>query len=117
MSKEQLNKDLVLGLADALNDHDIVRARTFLADELVFVGVFGPPIEGADAFLAAMERLGARQTIQKCLADGDDVVCSYELSLPAKPDIVLFGCGWFELADAKIRSVRVVFDPTPLGKA
>jgi hypothetical protein len=82
-----------------------------LADELHFVSVFGPPIEGADAYLDAMSRLGARQTILKCLAEYDEVACFYELSLPARPDVGLFGCGWFTIGSDRIKSVRVVFDP------
>jgi hypothetical protein len=49
VSREDFNRSLVDGLANALNDHDLTRARTYLADDLRFVGVFGPPIEGADA--------------------------------------------------------------------
>ena len=117
MSREDSNRGLIEGLAQALNDHDLVRARTYLADDLHFVGVFGPPLERADAYLDAMGRLGAKQTIQKCIAEGDDVACLYELSLPSRPDVKLFGCGWFTVADGRIKSIRVIFDPTPLGKA
>jgi SnoaL-like domain len=116
MSREDFNRNLVCGLANALNDHDLIRARSYLADDLHFVGVFGPGLEGADVYLDAMGRLGARQTILKCLVERDDVACFYELSLPARPDIRIFGCGWFTLDSGRINSIRVVFDPTPLGK-
>ena len=114
MSREDFNRSLVNGLANALNDHDLTRARSYLADDLHFVGVFGPPIEGADDYLDAMSRFGARQTILKCLAECDEVACFYDLSLQARPDVRLFGCGWFTIG-GRIKSVRVVFDPTPLG--
>jgi SnoaL-like domain len=117
VSGEDFNRSLVEGLANALNDHDLTCARSYLADDLHFVGVFGPPIEGADAYLDAMSRLGARQTILKCLAECDEVACFYELSLPARRDVKLFGCGWFTIGGDRIKSLRVVFDPTPLGKA
>lgn len=117
MSTEDFNKSLVGGLAGALNEHDLVRARSYLADDLHFVGVFGPPVEGADAYLDAMERLQAEQTILKSVAEHDDVACFYELSLPARPAIKLFGCAWFKISNNRISSLRVVFDPTPLGKA
>jgi hypothetical protein len=107
---------LVSGLADALNENDLIRARSYLADDLHFIGVFGPAIEGADASLDAMERLRAKQTILKSVVERDDVACFYELSLPARPDIKLFGCAWFRISNNRISSVRVVFDPTPLGK-
>jgi hypothetical protein len=117
VSREDLGRNLVNGLANALNDHDLTRARSYLANDLHFIGVFGPPIEGADAYLDAMSRLGARQTILKCVAERDEVACFYELSVPARPDVRLFGCGWFTIGSDRIKSVRVVFDPTPLGKA
>ena len=117
MSREDFNRNLVAGLADALNNRDFTRARSCLAEDLHFVGVFGPPIEGADAYIDAMRRLGAQQTVLKCLVEYDEVACFYELSLPARPDVRLFGCGWFMIKDDRIKSVRVVFDPTPLGKA
>jgi hypothetical protein len=117
VSTEDFNKDLVIGLADALNEHDLIRARGYLADDLHFVGVFGPAIEGVDAYLDAMERLRAKQTILKCIAGLGDVACFYELSLPARPDLKLFCGAWFRISNHRISSIRVVFDPAPLGKA
>ena len=87
MSREDFNRSLVNGLADALNDRDFTNARSYLADDLHFVGVFGPPIEGADAYIDAMRRLDAQQTVLKCLAEYDEVACFYELALPARPDV------------------------------
>jgi hypothetical protein len=116
VSRDNLNRSLVNGLADALNDGDYTRARSYLADDLHFVGVFGPPIEGADAFLDAMRRLGAQQTVLKCVVEYNEVACFYELSLPLRPNVTLFACGRFMIENERIKSVRVVFDPTPLGK-
>jgi hypothetical protein len=113
---DDLGRSLVRGLADALNAHDLVRAKSYLADDLHFVGVFGPPIDGADAYLDAMARLGAQQVILKCLVERDEVVCQYNLTLPARPNTPIFCCGWFTISEARIRSLRVVFDPTPLRK-
>jgi hypothetical protein len=117
VSREDSNKSLVNDLANALNDRDFTRARSYLADDLHFVGVFGPPIEGADAYIDAMRRLDAQQTVLKCLAEYDEVACFYELALPARPDVSLFGCGRFKIEHDRINSVRVILDPTPLGKA
>ena len=117
MSREDFNRSLVNGLADALNHRDFISARSYLADDLHFISVFGPPIEGADAYIDAMRRLDAQQTVLKCLAEHDEVACFYELSLPTRPNVSLFGCGRFKIEGDRIKSVRVVFDPTPLGKA
>jgi hypothetical protein len=117
MNSDGFKNGLVCGLAQALNDRDLTRARSYLVDDLHFVGVFGPPIEGAGSYLDAMGRLGAQQTVLKCLEKHDDVACLYELSLPARPSIRLFCCGWFTISNSRIKSIRVIFDPTPLGKA
>ena len=116
MRTDGFGRSLVTGLADALNAHDLVRARRYLADDLHFVGMFGPPIDGADAYLEAMARLGAQQVIVKCLVERDEVACQYNLTLPARPYTPIFCCGWFTISDGRIRSLRVVFDPTPLRK-
>lgn len=107
---------LVSGLANALNAHDLDRARTFLADEMEFVGVFGPPLKGADAYLNAMGSLRANQRIMRMFTDESEVCCFYELTLPSAPDNPVFGCGWFRVVDDRIHFIRVVFDPTSLSK-
>ncbi|TPI51899.1 nuclear transport factor 2 family protein [Mesorhizobium sp. B3-1-7] len=116
MRTDDFERSLVTCLAEALNARDLVRARSYLADDLHFVGMFGPPIDGPDAYIAAMARLGAQQTTVKCLVEGDEVACQYYLALPSRPSTPIFCCGWFTISDGRIKSLRVVFDPTPLGK-
>ncbi|WP_181182035.1 MULTISPECIES: nuclear transport factor 2 family protein [unclassified Mesorhizobium] len=116
MRTVDFDRNLVTCLADALNARDLVRARSYLTDDFHFVGAFGPPIDGADAYLDAMARLGAQQTIVKCLVERDEVACQYYLVLPARPGTPIFCCGWFTISGGRIRSLRVVFDATPLGK-
>jgi hypothetical protein len=108
--------DLVISLADALNAHDLDRARSFLADDMEFVGVFGPLLKGAEAYLSAMGSLRANQRILKIFADETDVGCFYELTLPSAPNNAIFGCGWFKITDGRVHFIRVVFDPTSLSK-
>lgn len=114
MSLHEKNQHLVISLAEALNRHDEPAARKLLAENMYFTGVIGPSLEGADAYLSAMLRLGGQQKILKCFADEKDVSCFYELTIPAKPDLVLFGCGWFSIENERITRIRVVFDPTSL---
>jgi hypothetical protein len=92
-------------------------ARRYLADDLHFVGMFGPPIDGADAYLEAMARLGAQQVIVKCLVERDEVACQYYLSDRKISDTPIFCCEWFTISDRRIKSLRVVFDPTPVRQA
>lgn len=111
------DKSKVLELAAALNRHDADAARKLLAASLVFKGVFGPPLHGPDAYISAMTRLGGHQSIKEVIAEGGTVACSYELSIPNRPGLSLFGSGWFTIEEGLITSIRVVFDSAPLAAA
>jgi hypothetical protein len=108
------NMDIVRNLADALNSNDLARARSYVTPDVRFEGVFGPPLSGADAYLTAMGKLGARQVILKVFADEAEACCFYTLLLPSRPDLALFGSAWFKISEGNISAIRVVFDPTPL---
>jgi hypothetical protein len=114
--KEKSNAGIVLALAQALNDHDLDLARTYLTDDLSFEGVFGSSI-GAEAYLKTLSSIRAHQNVKKTFVDGDDVCALYDLSIAAFPDVLMFGCGWFQLKNQKIHTIRVVFDPRPLSKS
>jgi limonene-1,2-epoxide hydrolase len=108
------NKDIVLALADALNRHDLDKARTYISNDLEFHGVFGSS-QGADAYLQSMASVRTNQEVKKVFADGNEVCVFYDLSIAAAPGTTLFGCGWFKLQNKKITFIRVVFDPRPLA--
>jgi limonene-1,2-epoxide hydrolase len=103
-------KEVVLGLGKALNDESFQIARRYVGDDMKYVGPFGSRV-GAEAYLQEMERLRLKFDIQKIFADGNDVCALYEISVSG---IRLFACGWFQLEDGKISSLRVTFDPRPL---
>jgi SnoaL-like domain len=108
------NIDIVRNLADALNSNDLARAKSYVTHDLRFEGVFGPPLDGADAYLTAMEKLGAKQIILKVFADETEACCFYQLLMPSRPDLAIFGSAWFKISEGGISAIRVVFDPTPL---
>jgi limonene-1,2-epoxide hydrolase len=103
-------KEVVLGLVKALNDESFQVARRYLNDDVKVVGPFGAR-DGGDAYIQHVERLRLKFNIQKIFADGKDVCALYEISVSG---IRLFACGWFQLEDGKISSLRVTFDPRPL---
>jgi len=114
MASFQNSISLVEGLADALNAHDMERARSFLSDNLKFQGVFGQPIDGADAYIDAMGKLGAQQIVSKVFAEEMEACCFYDLIVPSNENITIFGAAWFKIVNGRISVIRVVFDPTPL---
>jgi len=103
-------KDLVLSLARALNAEDFQAARDYLSDNLTFVGVFGSS-DGAEPFLRDMERLRIKFDISRLFGDGEDISVFYNLTTSG---VTLFACGWFQVREGKVSSVRIVFDPRPL---
>jgi hypothetical protein len=114
MQSSAHNITIVKNLADALNSNDLARARSYVTPDLRFEGVFGPPLDSADAYLAAMGKLDAKQIILKVFADDIEACCFYTLLMPSRPELTLFGSAWFKISDGRISAIRVVFDPTPL---
>jgi hypothetical protein len=108
-------KELVRAYLDAMfgGEKDFDRARTFLADDLVYRG---PMLEArnADDFIAQMRAIGARAgamkaEIQHVLRESDLVAALYQFSLPSP---VTFA-EWFRIRDGKISAITIVHDTAP----
>lgn len=106
-------RDTVLALVEALNNEDFKTARGYAADEMSFLGVLGSR-EGADAYFHDMERMRLKYDIKKVFENGDDVCLLYDLYLSG---VTIFGCGWYQVKEGKVTSLRVVFDPRPVLEA
>jgi limonene-1,2-epoxide hydrolase len=102
--------------AEALNALDIYRTRTYLHDDVTYQGPVGET-RGADAYLQKVSAVGLRQEVRKIFVDGDDVCVLADLSIAKVPGVRLFGCGWFQVKEGKIVSIRTIFDPRPLAQA
>ena len=100
--------------AEALNALDIDRTRAYLHDDLTYQGPVGE-IQGADAYLKQVSAVGLHQEVRKIFVDGDDVCVLANLSIAKVPGVRLFGCGWFQVKEGKIVSIRTIFDPRPLA--
>lgn len=103
-------KEVVLGLAKALNDGKYEEARRYVSDNMSYVGPFGSR-DGAEAYLHEMERRHLKFDILKIFADDKDVCVLYDITVAG---ITLFACGWFQVEAGKVRSMRVTCDPRPL---
>jgi hypothetical protein len=68
----------------------------------------------ADAYFKDMERMRLKYDAKKVFADGNDVCLFYDLAISG---LTIFGCAWYQVANGKIRSLRVVFDPRPILEA
>jgi hypothetical protein len=103
-------KEVVLALGQALNDADFQTAREYLSDDLKYIGVFGAR-DGAEAYLQDMKRLRLKFGIKKIFVDSEDICVLYDLAVSS---VTLFACGWFQIKEGKVSSLRVVFDPRPI---
>jgi ketosteroid isomerase-like protein len=98
----------------ALGEGDVARARTFLADDLHFVGPLDE-FEHADDYVAALGQLARIVTgrdDQKLLADDRDVLSTYKLETEVGDSAV---AEWATVRDGKIVELRVYFDPRPFA--
>ena len=102
-------KEVVLACIEALNNEDFKTARTLANDDMSFVGVLGSR-DGADAYFKDMEHMKLKYDVKKAFADGDDVCLLYDLTMSGK---TIFGCGWYQVKNGKISSLKVLFDPRP----
>lgn len=103
-------KEIVLSCVQAINEQDFKIARTFVDDNMQFIGVLGSR-DGAQAYFDDMAKMKLKYKVKKAFADGDDVCLLYDLQISGK---TIFGCGWYHVEDEKITSLKVIFDPRPL---
>ena len=103
-------KQVVLSLGTAINGESFHTARLYVADDMTYEGPFGTRI-GAEAYLEEIGRLRLKFHIQRIFADQEDVCVLYNIDTAW---ITVFACGWFQIKDGKVGSLKVTFDPRPL---
>ena len=103
-------KQVVLNLGTAINDERFQTARLYLANDMKYEGPFGTRV-GAEAYLEEIERLRLKFHIQRIFANHEDVCVLYNIDAAG---ITVFACGWFQIKDGKVGSLKVIFDPRPL---
>lgn len=108
---EQTPKEVVMLFIEALNDEDFIKAAACLASDMSFDGVMGKR-NGAEAYMNDMKKMKFKYRIQQTFENGNDVCVLYDIDMSGKAEI--FTCGWYQIADGKIKQLKVVFDPRPL---
>ena len=103
-------QETVYAFIKAMNSFDYAKARTFVNDDMSFVGVMGSR-EGADIYFNDMQHMKFQYDIKKAFSDETDVCLFYDINMSG---IVIFSCGWYHLKEGKIQTIRVLFDPRPL---
>ena len=113
MSAASDPKQVVMSCVNAINREDFKAARQFVDDDLSFVGVLGSR-QGAEVYFKDMERMRLKYDVKKVFTDGDDVCLFYNLIISGANVLV---SAWYHVANGRIRSLQVVFDPRPILEA
>ena len=100
-------KEIVLDFINALNDEDFETAKTHLSEDMIFDGVLGHR-DGADTYINDMKKMKFKYRIKKAFADHNDVCLLYDIDVGEE---IIYTCGWYQLQNDKIKSLKVVFDP------
>src|SRR5580692_3586634 len=110
MPVEKSARDLVLSHVEALNGENLKLARHHVNDDMRFDGALASCREPR-RFSLNSKRMRLKYDIKKVVVDGNDVCILYDVTLSGA---ALFTCGWYQVEEGKIRSLKVVFDPRPV---
>ena len=97
---------------EAVVRRDLDEARRYLADDLVFVGLF-ETYRGPDSYLAALTGLlgiTVRLDVKRIVAQGNDAAVFFDLETKAPVVANTFVAEWHQVRDGKIAHVQSAFD-------
>jgi len=100
---------------DAVVKRDLAAARTYLADDLVFVGLF-QTYRSAEEYLRALTGLlqvTARLEVKGIIGQGNDAAVFFDLETKAPAEGKVLVAEWHQFKDGKISHVRSAFDGRP----
>ncbi len=101
----------------AVTKKDLTVARRYLADNLVFVGLF-ETYPNADAYLSALTGLlgiTVRLDVKTIIADGDQAAVFFELETRAPAAATTLVAEWHQIRNGKIFRVRSAFGGRPFA--
>ena len=102
---------------DAILRRDLAAARSCLADDMTFVGLF-ETYPSADAYLATFEQLLHIVTaleVKLLIGEGDDAVVFFELETTAPAPARTLVAEWHETRNGRIVRARSAFDGRPFA--
>jgi hypothetical protein len=90
---------------------DFTAARQYLADDLMFVGIF-ETYPSADDYIKALSglmQITIRLDVKKIIAEGEDAAIFFELQTKAPAEVA----EWHQFKDGKIVHAQSAFDARP----
>ena len=109
--------EILRNFYSAVEKKDLAAARAYLADDLVFFGLFAT-YPNADAYIAALTGLlsiTVRLDVKAVIAEGDNVAVFFELETKAPAAATTLVAEWHQIEDGKIARVRSAFDGRPFA--
>ena len=101
----------------AVAGKDIATARTYLSDDLLFLGLF-ETYHNAEEYLAALTKLlqvVVRLDVKKIIAQGNDVAVFFELETKAPVAATTLVAEWHQIKNGRISHVESAFDGRPFA--
>jgi hypothetical protein len=102
---------------DAVVQRDMRRARTHLADDMVFVGLF-ETYPNADAYIATFTQLMSivtRLDVKVIVGEGDDAAIFMEMETGAPAPATTLVAEWHHVRNGKIVRAMSAFDGRPFA--
>jgi len=99
----------------AVVKRDLAAARAFLADGMVFEGLF-ESYRGADDYLktfAGLLQITVRLDIKKIIGEGNDAAVFFELETKAPAEATVLVAEWHQVKNGKIFHAQSAFDGRP----
>lgn len=102
---------------DAVVARDMKKARTYLADDMTFVGLF-ETYPNADAYIATFTGLMGITTsldVKVIIGEGDNAAIFFELVTTAPAAATTLVAEWHQTTNGKISWARSAFDGRPFA--
>jgi hypothetical protein len=102
---------------DAVQKRDMARARTFLDDKMVFVGLF-ETYPNADAYIATFTQLMSivsRLDVKTIIGEGDQAAIFMEMETTAPAEATTLVAEWHQVKNGKIVRAQSAFDGRPFA--
>lgn len=107
--------DILKGFYEAVVKRDLITARSYLADDLLFIGLF-ETYHGADAYIRALAGLlsiTVRLDVKKIITEGNDAAIFFELQTKEPAEGMVLVAEWHQIINGKITHVESAFDGRP----
>ena len=110
-------REVVKRFYDAVQKRDLKTARSYLGDDLLFIGLF-ETYHRPEQYLAALTGLlgiTVRLDVKTIIAQGHEAAIFFELETTAPAAATTLVAEWHQVTDGKIHRVQSAFDGRPFA--